>query len=314
MKKCTLLWNASYRPKSAEIILQTLGHQLSRPGDTRWNSLYDSLKQILKNKEKNCELFEALGLKNNMLKDLEYIYIDEHLKCVGPLAEALDILQGENNMFYGFVLPVIFSLRRKVQNLLLNDWKYCEPLVNSILTNITKRFSNLVNLNTIEADNAAIAALSHPKFKNRWLSCIDSSHIDRLHKIFNTAVANKIEEINIMSSTDSELTELYTQSNEESHDFFNFDPLVSTGSNAQQSRRSATSEAEIQIVQFFNNLSQDLSILQQYPPIKEIFLCYNTPLPSSAPVERLFSYATMTNLPKSNKLSDDMFEERVIRF
>jgi len=104
-----------------------LGHQLSRPGDTRWNSLYDSLKQILKNKEKNCELFEALGLKNSMLKDSEYIYIEEHLKCVGPS------------------------------------------------------------------------------------------------------------------------TELYTQSNEESHDFFNFDPLVSTGSNAQQSRRSATSEAEIQV-------------------------------------------------------------------
>ena len=35
-------------------------------------------------------------------------------------------------------------------------------------------------------------------------------------------------------------------------------------------------------------------------------------MPSSAAVERLFSYATMTNLPKSNKLSDDMFEERVI--
>jgi len=222
-----------------------LGHQLSRPGDTRWNSLYDSLKQILKNKEKNCELFDALGLKNSMLKDSEYIYIEEHLKCVGPLAEALDILQGENNIFYGFVFPVIFSLRRKVQHLLLNDWRYCEPLVNSILTSIENRFSNLVNLNTIEADNAAIVALSHPKFKNRWLSCIDSSYHDRLLKMFNTAVANKIEEIHIMSSTDSDSIELYKQSNDESHDFFNFDPLVSTANNAQQSKRSATSEAEI---------------------------------------------------------------------
>jgi len=210
-----------------------LGHQLSRPGDTRWNSLYDSLKQILKNKEKNCELFEALGLKNSIIKDSEYIYIEEYLKCFGPLAEALDILQGENNIFYGFVLLVIFSLRRKAQHLLLNDWRYCEPLVNSILTSITKRFSNLVNLNTIEADNTVIAAFSHPKFKNRWLSCIDSSYHDRLNKMFNSAVANKIEEINIMSSTDSESTELYTHSNEESHDLFNFDPLVNTDSNAQ---------------------------------------------------------------------------------
>jgi len=50
-----------------------------------------------------------------------------------------------------------------------------------------------------------------------------------------------------MSSTDSESTELYEQSNEKSHDFFNFDPLHSTESNAQQSRRSATSEAEVQV-------------------------------------------------------------------
>lgn len=179
-----------------------------------------------------------------MLKDSEYIYIEEHLKCVGPLAEALDILQGENNIFYGFVLPVIFSLRRKVQHLLLNDWGYCEPLLNSILTSIAKTFSNLVNLNTIESDNAA---LSHSKFKNRWLCCIDFSYLDRLHKIFNTAVGNKIEEKNIMSSTDSESTELYKESNEESHNFFNFDPLECTGTYAQQSRRSATSEAEIQV-------------------------------------------------------------------
>jgi len=98
------------------------------------------------------------------------------------LAEALDILQGENNIFYGFVLPVILSLRRKVQHLLLNDWRYFEPLVNSILENIEKRFSNIVNLKTIEAENAAIAAFSHPKFKNRWPSCIDSSQHDRLLK------------------------------------------------------------------------------------------------------------------------------------
>lgn len=69
----------------------------------------------------------------------------------------------------------------------------------------------------------AIAAFSHPKFKNSWLSCIDSSQHDRLIKMFKTAVANKIEKMNIMSSTDSELMKLSEQSNQESQDFFNFD-------------------------------------------------------------------------------------------
>jgi hypothetical protein len=60
------------------------------------------------------------------------------------------------------------------------------------------------------------------------------------------------------------------------------------------------------------NVHNEDSTISTQQSIEDIFLWYNTPLPSSAPVERLFSYATMTNLPKSNKLSDDMFEESVI--
>lgn len=93
-------------------------------------------------------------------------------------------------------------------------------------------FSNIINLDTIESENTAIAAFSHPKFKNRWLSSINSSQHDRLLTMFKTTVANKIEEIAI-SSTDSESTESSDQSNDQSQDFFNFEPLLSTGSNAQ---------------------------------------------------------------------------------
>ena len=38
--------------------------------------------------------------------------------------------------------------------------------------------------------------------------------------------------------------------------------------------------------------------------IRKIFVKFNTPLPSSAPVERLFSYATLLDLPKYNKMTD----------
>ncbi|KAF0760331.1 Uncharacterized protein FWK35_00019006 [Aphis craccivora] len=44
---------------------------------------------------------------------------------------------------------------------------------------------------------------------------------------------------------------------------------------------------------------------------KIFILQYNTPT-SSASVERLFSFAMMTSLPKSNRLSDDLFEYKVL--
>ena len=39
---------------------------------------------------------------------------------------------------------------------------------------------------------------------------------------------------------------------------------------------------------------------------------YNTPLPSSALVERLFTFATITNSPKANRLTNKMFEQKIV--
>ena len=71
-------------------------------------------------------------------------------------------------------------------------------------------------------------------------------------------------------------------------------------------------QAELLMLHFFADDSEELESLNRFPIIKSIFMKFGTPLPSSAAVERLFSYATMTDLPKSHRLSDEMFENRVI--
>lgn len=146
IKKCNILWKLAGRPKSAEVIQNVLGHTLSRPGETRWNSLYDSLRQILSIKNNILNLNRTLEINNkNCLREQDFNYIEEHLKCTAPISEALDIMQGEVNTYYGVVLPCLLALRRKIEILANSDhntWTYCKSIVNALLESIEKRFGN----------------------------------------------------------------------------------------------------------------------------------------------------------------------------
>ena len=52
--------------------------------------------------------------------------------------------------------------------------------------------------------------------------------------------------------------------------------------------------------------------LKNFPFILKAFIKYSTPLPSSAPVERLFNYAGMVLSPKRRKLTDKNFEQATL--
>lgn len=63
---------------------------------------------------------------------------------------------------------------------------------------------------------------------------------------------------------------------------------------------------------FFAMGSHEPDLLLSYFVIGKVFIKYNTPIPSSGSVERMFSYATKPNKPRLHKSSDDLFEKRVV--
>ena len=63
-----------------------------------------------------------------------------------PIADALDILQGEKNVSMGYLLPTITVLKNELEAM-INDQSIteCKPLVRGLLAGIDNRYiSNLI--------------------------------------------------------------------------------------------------------------------------------------------------------------------------
>ena len=104
---------------------------------------------------------------------------------------------------------------------------------------------------------------------------------------------------------------IVTDSNESAqlNTFFDF----SSYSTSTDQHLQTNDNVELLVLQYFTDNRNDYTSLNAYPIIKNIFLKYNTSLPSSATVERLFSFATIINSPKANRLTNKMFKQKIVK-
>ena len=98
-----------------------------------------------------------------LLRPNELSFIAEYVTVMQPLANALDILQGEQKCFLGVLLPTIVCLKNKLIQC-KSSMKFTASLVDSILAGISNRFDSLLTKKEM-----ILAAVVHPQFKLRWL-------------------------------------------------------------------------------------------------------------------------------------------------
>lgn len=234
--------------------------------------------------------FERLNLK--MFKDVEIVYLKEYVAIFKPLAVALDRLQG-NNSYYGQSLPTLFTLKRKLEDLELSNFRYCEPLLRSIKTSLQARFSNHFALSS-EVNEAIIAASTHPFFKLRWLT-VDN----------NEDTKKRIQDIVMRAAKQFNCTPSANDNESTDDEWFLFDDSKTPDGN------QASNATELEVMQFFQDKSKHLGMLQAYPAVRQLFLRSNTSITSNGPVKRLFSFAGFIHSPRRQALSDELFEKLV---
>ncbi|XP_025405081.1 uncharacterized protein LOC112679479, partial [Sipha flava] len=246
---------------------------------TRWNSKYDATQKVLIHKKKLDILFDVLKL--NKLKPNEWLFLEENCLLLKPLSNSLDKLQREKNSYLGYVAPTLIVLRKL--------------LIQS---------SN--DLSNAKSKDFILASISHPKFKMSW---VPVRYISLCKELFlnecNTFKdGNSVSESASDNADSDSSDEFYSNLSENLTTSFH----PSADVDSAEIDTSVSNTAGVEALKYLNSKKKEVMSLNDVPIVKQIFFKYNTTLPSSAPVERLFSKAIQMLTPRRNRLSDDVFE------
>lgn len=132
------------------------------------------------------------------------------------------------------------------------------------------------------------AAISHPRYKTKWGSVADSEKAMTVFK-------------NVYDEISSGMTH-----SEDEHE------MGSEDEGFIQLRGTPMSSASSELTRYLHDPSTDLEMLNKFPVIREMFFKYNTQLPSSATVERMFNFAGILDHPKRGRILPSTFEKNII--
>lgn len=303
--KCQQIWNGSRRPKGSGAIKEIVGKSLKYPVLTRWFSIHDCLSQLLR--YYNEDSAKGIVIQNNTMNKMLYAtaspssnnspfsqkeidYLIEYAIIMEPLAMGLDLLQSDknNSAFYGYLSPTIFTIRHKLDSLLVhNSIKILKEVVPKLSDAFTKRFKSLLDLDH-DSKFATIAAVSHPNFKLRWLNETQKEIARAYFTEEVVKMRGPLQQPDQSATHGSNFFDWLTLSNNDSRDI------------------------KDEVSEYLASPLTSLQSLDNFPMVKKVFLKFNTPLPSSGTIERVFNYGGMLNDAKRNRISANNLENNII--
>lgn len=287
MAKVAAIWSKCHHLQVGMVAAEEIGKMaLVVPSVIRWNVEYCAVQKIVSLTER--ELTELCArLEVPRMQPEEMAFLKEYVTVFHPLAFALELFQAEQKCYLGLVIPTVLSLKNK-----LNEQKdaanYLGEVINAIVVAIDVRFQEL-----FDSTEAKFATATTPQFRLWWMN---ASEREDMCSLLATE-ASQIEPSSLIEANPSR--RLSTIESED--DFFSYGPVKPA---VQIQQRGVMEE----IRKYVEGTGKSLECLQDFPRMKQLFLRYNTTLPSTAPVQRLFSQKGNLVTSQRNFLTDDYFE------
>jgi hypothetical protein len=251
----------------------------------------------------------------------EMSYIKEYCKVSEPVAIALDYLQGEQHAYFGTLLPTIIVTKKKLDAMInargVHQLKHCKGYAKALLEGLNKRFKHL------ESDEQCLLASAfHPKFRQLgWLSQEKRPGLKKkMQDLVAAKLKKRVEDADLTFPVDNDSADAGTSAETEvtgvdqnpTTEFFD-DITFITDEPTHRGRRNLIDVNAETIVNTWTETKRSDKLedddFQLSRILTDLFIQFNTPVPSSAGVERLFSQAGDILRPKRISLSEDRFHQ-----
>jgi hypothetical protein len=247
--------------------------------------------------------------------ELDRELLAEYVKILKPVAVCLDTLQSEDKAYMGILLPYLRLLKDQLESLKTDDTIiHGKNLVEYLLDNPNNRAAgsrNLIAFNgrfghLFEDEDLLMAVALHPHYKLGVVEYLNPDLEDTIKRRIVQEMKAKVDDHNGNGNNDAPV-----QDRSSTFQYMK-------GARRPLSQRNVDEELEKNFYSWTQldvhddvPLSPDMFPMEHREIWVDLFIRYNTPVPSSAAVERLFSMGSDILRPKRSSLTAKNFEKLV---
>ena len=327
--KCRTLWNKQNQSVlCAERIHEKFGKKFVTPNQTRWNSQYDSvvcLLQIINSckdlKEFNTHITDSY-IKGTKFSSSDVTFLKQYKTVMLPVAEGLDKLQSEKDAYQGLFVPVICLIKDDLQEFSDNDQLgLVRPLVMALIEGMNRRFEA-----ALDNQDYLLAAAFHPIFRLDWMENLLPLKLESTKTTMKNLVFTELKKIgHIGASLQGHEDEEEQVRHEEDSAPKPKSPakkswlskIKNKGSQESGSDAALKQKASSIVDAWLTGCTEEGtkftdSVFMGEQVLVNLFIKYNTGIPSSAGVERMFSIGKLILRDNRSKLSDENFQRLML--